>query len=81
MTVTNDIEEDIDVLDGVEMYRITPIDRIDPFLMTRREQLRPVDVRLEHRWAHGRTRRAAETASFRTRPMIASITSAAASGR
>ena len=34
MTVTNDVEEDIDVLDGVEMYRIAPIDRIDPFLMT-----------------------------------------------
>ena len=58
MTVTNDIDEDIEVLDGVEMYRISPIDRIDPFLMTRREQLRPVDVRLEHRWADRRTRRA-----------------------
>jgi hypothetical protein len=30
MTVT----EDIEVVDGVEMYRISPIDRIDPFLMS-----------------------------------------------
>ena len=38
VTVTNnideDIDEDIEVLDGVEMYRISPIDRIDPFLMS-----------------------------------------------
>ncbi len=34
MTDSNDIGDDIDVLDGVEMYRIAAIDRIDPFLMT-----------------------------------------------
>ena len=28
------VTEDIEVLDGVEMYRISPIDQMDPFLMS-----------------------------------------------
>ena len=34
VTVANEIDEDIEVLDGIEMYRISPIDQIDPFLMS-----------------------------------------------